>query len=203
MILPPNVVYNHFGRTGTISRLTPKCLFSDDITTQWGGAIDFRRPEIRRILRREGALMDDGISLRRPAPSTPCTPSRKPTCRRDGGRGERNSRGPGSHVNLVPSIDGQLSAHLRATSTRNGTMMRIIVMHATCLSGQREAIFRNIAVRSDRNDGPSTRPRLQTAQGEATGLSPGKPRGSPTTTSHPLPFVLFAARTLTRFANGP
>ena len=44
-----DVVYNHFGPDGNYLRPTPPQFFRDDITTPWGEAIDFRRPEVRRF----------------------------------------------------------------------------------------------------------------------------------------------------------
>ncbi|GAC1342315.1 MAG: malto-oligosyltrehalose trehalohydrolase [Acetobacteraceae bacterium] len=42
-----DVVYNHFGPDGAYLHAYAKPFFRDDITTPWGAAIDFRRPEVR------------------------------------------------------------------------------------------------------------------------------------------------------------
>ncbi len=42
-----DVVYNHFGPDGNYLGLYAPQFFRDDIHTPWGGAIDFRRPEVR------------------------------------------------------------------------------------------------------------------------------------------------------------
>src|SRR5258708_40181805 len=44
-----DVVYNHFGPDGNYLAAYAPGFFRDDITTPWGGAIDFRRPEVRRF----------------------------------------------------------------------------------------------------------------------------------------------------------
>ncbi len=42
-----DVVYNHFGPDGAYLHVYAKEFFRDDISTPWGAAIDFRRPEVR------------------------------------------------------------------------------------------------------------------------------------------------------------
>ena len=44
-----DVVYNHFGPDGNYLAAYAPGFFRDDIATPWGGAIDFRRPEVRRF----------------------------------------------------------------------------------------------------------------------------------------------------------
>ena len=44
-----DVVYNHFGPDGNYLSLYAPQMFRDDIHTPWGGAIDYRRPEVRRF----------------------------------------------------------------------------------------------------------------------------------------------------------
>jgi len=44
-----DVVYNHFGPDGNYLGLYAPDFFRKDITTPWGEAIDFRRPEVRRF----------------------------------------------------------------------------------------------------------------------------------------------------------
>src|SRR5260370_15390582 len=44
-----DVVYNHFGPDGNYLAAYAPGFFRDDLATPWGGAIDFRRPEIRRF----------------------------------------------------------------------------------------------------------------------------------------------------------
>ncbi len=44
-----DVVYNHFGPDGNYLSLYAPQMFRDDIHTPWGGAIDFRRPEVRHF----------------------------------------------------------------------------------------------------------------------------------------------------------
>ncbi len=49
MMMFLDVVYNHFGPDGNYLGLYAPQVFRDDIRTPWGGAIDFRRPEVRRF----------------------------------------------------------------------------------------------------------------------------------------------------------
>ncbi len=49
MMMFLDVVYNHFGPDGNYLGLYAPQVFRDDIHTPWGGAIDFRRPEVRRF----------------------------------------------------------------------------------------------------------------------------------------------------------
>jgi maltooligosyltrehalose trehalohydrolase len=44
-----DVVYNHFGPDGNYLNAYAKGFFREDIHTPWGGAIDFRRPQVRRF----------------------------------------------------------------------------------------------------------------------------------------------------------
>jgi maltooligosyltrehalose trehalohydrolase len=44
-----DVVYNHFGPDGNYLNGYAAGFFRDDIHTPWGGAIDFRRPQVRRF----------------------------------------------------------------------------------------------------------------------------------------------------------
>jgi len=45
-----DVVYNHFGPDGNYLHSYAEGFFRHDITTPWGPAIDFRRPEVRRFV---------------------------------------------------------------------------------------------------------------------------------------------------------
>ncbi|WP_251977964.1 malto-oligosyltrehalose trehalohydrolase [Salinicola avicenniae] len=44
-----DVVYNHFGPDGNFLPHYASAFFRDDLETPWGGAIDFRRPQVRRF----------------------------------------------------------------------------------------------------------------------------------------------------------
>lgn len=44
-----DVVYNHFGPDGNFLPHYAESFFRDDLQTPWGGAIDFRRPQVRRF----------------------------------------------------------------------------------------------------------------------------------------------------------
>ncbi|HEY6430996.1 MAG TPA: malto-oligosyltrehalose trehalohydrolase [Acetobacteraceae bacterium] len=63
-----DVVYNHFGPDGNYLNLYAPQMFREDIHTPWGGAIDFRRREVRRFFIENALywLMDyrfDGLRL--------------------------------------------------------------------------------------------------------------------------------------------
>ena len=44
-----DVVYNHFGPDGNYLASYAPQFFRDDVTTPWGPAIDFRRPQVRQF----------------------------------------------------------------------------------------------------------------------------------------------------------
>ncbi|WP_353981328.1 malto-oligosyltrehalose trehalohydrolase [Salinicola endophyticus] len=44
-----DVVYNHFGPDGNFLPHYAEAFFRNDVTTPWGAAIDFRRPQVRRF----------------------------------------------------------------------------------------------------------------------------------------------------------
>ena len=87
-----DVVYNHFGPDGNYLAAYAPGFFRDDIATPWGGAIDFRRPEIRRFFT-ENALYwlleyrFDGLRF-----DAVHAISEAGLARRDGGRGARRRR---------------------------------------------------------------------------------------------------------------
>ncbi len=44
-----DVVYNHFGPDGNYLNTYARTFFRDDLSTPWGAAIDFRRPEVKEF----------------------------------------------------------------------------------------------------------------------------------------------------------
>ena len=44
-----DVVYNHFGPDGNYLNAYARTFFRDDVSTPWGAAIDFRRPEVKEF----------------------------------------------------------------------------------------------------------------------------------------------------------
>ena len=139
-----DVVYNHFGPDGNYLQLYAPQFFRDDVTTPWGAAIDFRRPEVRALLHRERALLADGISLRRAALR------RRARHRRTDWLDEmaaevRATVEPGRHVHLVLEHDGNDAvASAARTSTRSGTTTRINVLHVL-LTGEDDGYYADYA----------------------------------------------------------
>lgn len=63
-----DVVYNHFGPDGNYLPAYAPDAFREDLKTPWGGAIDFRRPEVRRFFTENalywiGEYRFDGLRL--------------------------------------------------------------------------------------------------------------------------------------------
>ena len=107
-----DVVYNHFGPDGNYLHAYAPQFFRDDITTPWGAAIDFRRPEVRDFFIRERALLADGIPLRRAALGCGARDQRARLARRDGRTSPRRVIEPARHVHLVLEHEGNEASHL-------------------------------------------------------------------------------------------
>jgi malto-oligosyltrehalose trehalohydrolase len=84
-----DVVYNHFGPDGNYIHLYAPEMFSDDVTTPWGPALDFRRKEVRQ---RKRAVLADRISLRWPTLGRGARHLRTGLARRNGCRSAQDSR---------------------------------------------------------------------------------------------------------------
>ncbi len=120
-----DVVYNHFGPDGNYLPVLAPAMFRDDVSTPWGPAIDFRRPEVRRFFT-ENALYwlieyrFDGLRFDAVHAITESDWLDEMAAE------VRASVEPGRHVHLVLENDKNEASHLAAAiSTRSGTTMAI------------------------------------------------------------------------------
>jgi malto-oligosyltrehalose trehalohydrolase len=183
-----DVVYNHFGPDGNYLAAYAPGFFRDDITTPWGGAIDFRRPEIRRFFAENALywLMEyrfDGLRF-------DAVHAISEADWLDEMAAEvRATAEPGRHVHLVLEHDGNVSAHLRGDFDAQWNDDAHHVLHVL-LSGQRDGYYSDYAV------APADMLARCLAQGfayqgERSAYRQGKPRGSPSDDLAPTAFVLF------------
>jgi maltooligosyltrehalose trehalohydrolase len=140
-----DVVYNHFGPDGNyLSSYAPE-FFRDDISTPWGAAIDFRRPEVRSYFT-ENALYwlheyrFDG--LRFDAVHAIADPGWLDEMAAE----IRASVEPGRHVHLVLEHDGNVAAHLRGDFDAQWNDDAHHVLHAT-LTGEADGYYSDYADR--------------------------------------------------------
>jgi malto-oligosyltrehalose trehalohydrolase len=183
-----DVVYNHFGPDGNYLAAYAPGFFRDDITTPWGGAIDFRRPEIRRFFA-ENALYwlleyrFDGLrfdAVHAISEADWLDEMAAEVCA---------TVEPGRHVHLVLEHDGNVSEHLRRDFDAQWNDDAHHVLHVL-LSGQRDGYYSDYAV------APADMLARCLAQGfayqgERSAYRKGKPRGSPSDDLPPTAFVLF------------
>jgi maltooligosyltrehalose trehalohydrolase len=183
-----DVVYNHFGPDGNYLAAYAPGFFRDDIATPWGGAIDFRRPEIRRFFA-ENALYwlleyrFDGLrfdAVHAISEADWLDEMAAEVCA---------TVEPGRHVHLVLEHDGNASEHLRRDFDAQWNDDAHHVLHVL-LSGQRDGYYSDYAV------APADMLARCLAQGfayqgERSAYRQGKPRGSPSGDLAPTAFVLF------------
>jgi malto-oligosyltrehalose trehalohydrolase len=183
-----DVVYNHFGPDGNYLAAYAPGFFRDDIATPWGGAIDFRRPEIRRFFA-ENALYwlleyrFDGLrfdAVHAISEADWLDEMAAEVCA---------AVEPGRHVHLVLEHDGNASEHLRRDFDAQWNDDAHHVLHVL-LSGQRDGYYADYAV------APADMLARCLAQGfayqgERSAYRQGKPRGSPSGDLAPTAFVLF------------
>jgi maltooligosyltrehalose trehalohydrolase len=183
-----DVVYNHFGPDGNYLAAYAPGFFRDDITTPWGGAIDFRRPEIRRFFA-ENALYwlleyrFDGLrfdAVHAISEADWLDEMAAEVCA---------TVEPGRRVHLVLEHDGNVSEHLRRDFDAQWNDDAHHVLHVL-LSGQRDGYYADYAV------APADMLARCLAQGfayqgERSAYRQGKPRGSPSGDLAPTAFVLF------------
>jgi maltooligosyltrehalose trehalohydrolase len=183
-----DVVYNHFGPDGNYLPMLAPEMFRGDVSTPWGPAIDFRRPEVRRFFTENALywLLDyrfDGLRF----DAVHAIPE-------SDWLGEmaaevRKTIGPERHVHLVLENDRNDAAYLAHDFDAQWNDDAHHVLHVL-LTGEREGYYEDYA------DKPAERlaRALQDGfiyQGEPSAHRGGKPRGSPSSALPPTAFVLF------------
>jgi maltooligosyltrehalose trehalohydrolase len=114
-----DVVYNHFGPDGAYLHAYAKPFFREDITTPWGAAIDFRRPEVCDYFTQNALywLMEyrfDGLRF------DAVHAISEESFLRDLARTIHESVEPGRQVHLVLEHENNRAALLRAGPTAEG-----------------------------------------------------------------------------------
>ena len=183
-----DVVYNHFGPDGNYLAAYAPGFFRDDIATPWGGAIDFRRSEIRRFFAQNALywLLEyrfDGLRF-------DAVHAISEADWLDEMAAEvRATVEAGRHVHLVLEHDGNASAHLRGDFDAQWNDDAHHVLHVL-LSGQCDGYYSDYAV-APANMLARCLAQGFAYQGERSAYRQGKPRGSPSDDLAPTAFVLF------------
>ncbi len=107
-----DVVYNHFGPDGNYLHAYAESFFRNDLSTPWGAAIDFRRPEVRNYFIQNALywLMEyrfDGLRF------DAVHAISEPDFLDEMARTIRRSVEPGRHVHLILEHEGNKASHLR------------------------------------------------------------------------------------------
>jgi malto-oligosyltrehalose trehalohydrolase len=183
-----DVVYNHFGPDGNYLGAYAPSFFRRDITTPWGEAIDFRRPEVRRFFI-ENALhwihdyRFDGLRF-------DAVHAISEADWLDEMAAEiRRSLAPDRQVHLVLEHDGNIASHLRGDYDAQWNDDMHHVLHVL-LSGEADGYYADYA------DRPAERLARALAegfvyQGDLSAYRGGERRGTPSADLPPTAFVSF------------
>lgn len=183
-----DVVYNHFGPDGNYLPMLAPEMFRNDISTPWGPAIDFRRPQVRRFFTENALywLLDyrfDGLRFDavHAIPESDWLDEMATEIRK--------TVEPERHVHLVLENDRNDAALLAHDFDAQWNDDAHHVLHVL-LTGEREGYY------EDYVDKPAARLGrcLEDGfiyQGEPSLHRGGKPRGSPSAALPPTAFVLF------------
>jgi maltooligosyltrehalose trehalohydrolase len=183
-----DVVYNHFGPDGNYLASYAPQFFRDDVTTPWGAAIDFRRPEVRRFFTENALywLMEyrfDGLRFDAVHAITESDWLDEMAAE------VRATVEQGRHVHLVLEHDGNVADHLRRDFDAQWNDDGHHVLH-TVLTGEREGYYVDYA------EQPAELLARALAegfvyQGEPSRHRQGEARGTPSADLPPTAFVLF------------
>jgi malto-oligosyltrehalose trehalohydrolase len=183
-----DVVYNHFGPDGNYLAAYAPQFFRDDISTPWGPAIDFRRPEVRHFFTENALywLMEfrfDGLRF----DAVHAIP--EPDWLDEMAAEVRTTVEPARHVHLVLEHDGNVASHLAVDFDAQWNDDGHHVLHVL-LTGEHDGYYADYA------DDPADRLARVLAegfayQGEPSPYRSGKPRGTPSGRLPPTAFVLF------------
>jgi len=183
-----DVVYNHFGPDGNYLAAYAPQFFRDDISTPWGPAIDFGRPEVRRFFTENALywLMEfrfDGLRF----DAVHAIP--EPDWLDEMAAQVRAIVEPERHVHLVLEHDGNVASHLAGDFDAQWNDDGHHVLHVL-LTGERDGYY------ADYGADPAGRLARVLAegfayQGERSPYRGGKPRGTPSGRLPATAFVLF------------
>jgi len=183
-----DVVYNHFGPDGNyIASYAPQ-FFRDDVTTPWGLAIDFRRPQVRQFFtenalywlmeyRFDGLRFDAVHAIAEANWLDEMAAAVRGTVEKD------------RHVHLVLEHDGNVADHLRGDFDAQWNDDAHHVLHVM-LTGENEGYYRDYADRPAERLARALREGF-VYQGEPSAHRDGERRGTPSADLPPTSFVLF------------
>jgi malto-oligosyltrehalose trehalohydrolase len=183
-----DVVYNHFGPDGNYLASYAPQFFRDDVSTPWGPAIDFRKPEVRRFFtenalywlmeyRFDGLRFDAVHAITEPDWLDEMAAQVRATVEKD------------RRVHLVLEHDGNVAEHLRGDFDAQWNDDGHHVLHVM-LTGESEGYY------SDYAEAPAEKLARCLAegfvyQGEPSAHRDGGKRGTPSSDLPPTAFVLF------------
>jgi maltooligosyltrehalose trehalohydrolase len=183
-----DVVYNHFGPDGNYLSLYAPEIFREDVSTPWGRAIDFRRPQVRRFFTdnalywlieyRFDGLRFDAVHAITEADWLDAMAAEV-----------RRTVAPDRQVHLVLENDNNAAVHLAGDFDAQWNDDGHHVVHVL-LTGESAGYYQDYV------DGPAARlarclKEGFVYQGEPSPHRDGKPRGTPSAKLPPTAFVLF------------
>jgi len=183
-----DVVYNHFGPDGNYLPSYAPQFFRDDVSTPWGPAIDFRKPEVRRFFtenalywlmeyRFDGLRFDAVHAITEPDWLDEMAAQVRATVEKD------------RHVHLVLEHDGNIADHLRRDFDAQWNDDGHHVLHAV-LTGESEGYYGDYAEDAARRLARCLAEGF-VYQGEPSAHRDGERRGTPSQDLSPTSFVLF------------
>jgi len=183
-----DVVYNHFGPDGNYLPLLAPEMFRADVSTPWGPAIDFRRPQVRRFFMENALywLLDyrfDGLRFDAVHAIT------EPDWLHEMATEVRRTVKRGRAVHLVLENDRNDAACLSRDFDAQWNDDAHHVLHVM-LTGEHEGYYGDYADKPAERLARCLREGFG-YQGEPSPHRGGKPRGSPSAALPPMAFVLF------------
>ena len=183
-----DVVYNHFGPDGAYVHAYAPQTFREDVHTPWGGAIDFRRSEVRDYFTQNAIYWIDEYrfdGLRFDAVHA----IGEQDWLTEMAQAVRAAAGPERHVHLVLENEHNTARHLRGPFDAQWNDDFHNVMHVL-LTGETGAYYQDFA------DRPAERLARCLSegfiyQGEPSPNHDGEPRGEPSGDLAPTAFVSF------------
>jgi len=183
-----DVVYNHFGPDGNYLPILAPEMFRKDVSTPWGPAIDFRRPEVRRFFTENALywLLDyrfDGLRF------DAVHAISEGDWLDEMAAEVRRAVGSERHVHLVLENDRNDAAYLAHAFDAQWNDDAHHVLHVL-LTGEREGYYEDYIDKPAEQLARCLRDGF-IYQGQPSRHRGGTPRGSPSAALPPTAFVLF------------
>jgi malto-oligosyltrehalose trehalohydrolase len=188
MMIFLDVVYNHFGPDGNYLHAYASDFFREDLTTPWGPAIDFRRPQVRDFFTRNAMywvneFRFDGLRF------DAVHAISEPDWLDEMAAAVRASLPSDRHVHLVLEHDGNIASHLAKDFDAQWNDDGHHILHRI-IAGETDGYYTDYA------DKPAEQLARCLAegfiyQGQPSPHRDGEPRGEPSGDLPPTAFVLF------------